>query len=198
MTKRVKELTTFLNKDPECRNPYFIIIDDHQKSKKRKTKTIVICVADRKVFIDSYRNLPNDDPETNLQPTGHSHGHLHLNTWREDKLVDMVKQIPSFENVDFDLKTSPNLIFYNKNDKHDFISFVTRAEQIENPIMDFLFTSSQKSEGYGIYSINITIIIYETKLHHCLLEYKIKFMEENGKFKNFVNAELIGDSLIIF
>ena len=123
---------------------------------------------------------------------------MHLATWREDKLIEMVKQIPSFEKVEIDLKTSPNLILYNKDDKNDFVSFVTRAEQIENPMMDFLFTSSQKDEGHGIYSINITIIIYETKLHHCLLEYKIKFMEENGKFKHFVKAELIGDSLIIF
>ena len=75
---------------------------------------------------------------------------------------------------------------------------MTRAEQIDNPIIDFLFTSPKKDEGLGIKSINITIIIYETKLHHCLLEYKIKFKEMYGKLKNFVNVELIGDSLIIF
>ena len=50
----------------------------------------MICVCDRKIYIDSYRNLPNEDPETNLKPKGHVHGHLHLITWREDKLKEIV------------------------------------------------------------------------------------------------------------
>jgi hypothetical protein len=101
--------------------------------------------------------------------------------------------------VEIDIKTSPNLILYNKNDKNDFISLVTRAEQTENPIMDFLFSSSKKEHGYGLFSVNITIIIYETKLHHCLLEYRIYFEEDsNGKLHRFLKSELIGDSLIIF
>ena len=72
--------------------------------------------------------------------------------------------------------------------------------------MDFLFSSSKKEKD-GIYNVNLTVIIYESDLHHCLLEYKIYFEEESfvnnnnkrqQRLKRFLKAELIGDSLIIF
>ena len=30
-------------------------------------------------------------------------------------------------------------------------------------------------------SVNMTIIVYESELHHCLLEYKIFFQEDKNK-----------------
>jgi len=57
---------------------------------------------------------------------------------------------------------------------------ITREEHPESPIIDFLISSSKKDEGDGVFSVNITIIIYESDLHHCLLEYKITFKEESN------------------
>ena len=83
-------------------------------------------------------------------------------------------------------------------------------------MIDFIFSSSKKQEDNNkftidtssfyskrkesdvVYSVNITIIIYETDLHHCLLEYKIYFVEQNGILEYFLKSELIGDSLVIF
>lgn len=208
---RVKDLTKYLNRDVECQNPYFIIIDYYHRSKtKRGTKSIVICICDKKVYIDSYRSLPNQDPDENFVIASSlyknhvqhnhrsSHSHIHQSTWRNDKLDEMIQQQPQFVDVGIDIKTSPNLILYNKNDPKNFISLITRAEQIENPLMDFLFSSTKKEYKKGFFSVNITIIIYESELHHCLLEYKIHFEEKNGKLERFIQSELIGDSLVIF
>jgi hypothetical protein len=95
----------------------------------------------------------------------------------------MIKQIPEFKDVGIDIRTAPSLILYNVNDKTNFISLSTRAEQIETTTMDFLFSSSKKLENKkkGIFSVNITIIIYESSIHHCLLEYKITFKEKEDK-----------------
>ena len=68
--------------------------------------------------------------------------------------------------------------------------------------MDFLFSSDKKTvkddKGVSIHSVNITIVIYESLLHHCLLQYKINFEEENGEFKCFRPVEFIGDTLVVF
>jgi len=77
--------------------------------------------------------------------------------------------------VGIDVKTSPNLILYKKNDENNFVSLITREETPESHLMDFLFSSSKIDEGRGVFSVNITIIIYESDFHHCLLEYKIYF-----------------------
>ena len=77
---------------------------------------------------------------------------------------------------------------------------ITRVEQHDGPIMDFLFSSSEtECEEEDVYSINATIIIYESKDHHCLLEYRIKYRKtHNGVEFTDNTAELIGDSLVIF
>ena len=64
---------------------------------------------------------------------------------------EIIRQQPQFCDVGIDLKTSPNLILYNKNDpkNNDFIALITRAEQTENPLMDFLFSSSKKTLAKG-------------------------------------------------
>ena len=44
----------------------------------------------------------------------------------------------------------------------------------------------------------MTIILYESNLHHCLLEYKIDFEIEDGQVKRFIGSELLGDTLVLF
>jgi hypothetical protein len=43
----------------------------------------------------------------------------------------------------------------------------------------------------------MTIVVYESDMHHCLLEYKI-FFEEKNKSIRLIRSEIIGDSLVIF
>ena len=63
--------------------------------------------------------------------------------------------------------------------------------------MDFLFSSGKKEEGGNIFSINVTVVIYESDKHHSLLEHKIMFEEKDGVFLKFVGTELIGDTLVM-
>ena len=97
LNKRVEQLTTFLNRDVESEKPNFIIIDDYQSQIPRKTKNIVICICDRKVYIDTYYKLPDCRPIKNLRLSdgmGRAHSHIHQATWRKDKFSEMVKQQP--------------------------------------------------------------------------------------------------------
>lgn len=65
--------------------------------------------------------------------------------------------------------------------------------------MDFLFSSNKKreEEDKNIFSINVTVVIYESDKHHSLLEHKIKFVEKDDVFLKFVGTELIGDTLVM-
>jgi len=81
----------------------------------------------------------------------------------------------------------------------DFIfSSSKKKEDNHKFTVDATCSHSKREENDVVYSVNITIIIYETDLHHCLLEYKIYFVEQNSILKYFLKSELIGDSLVIF
>ena len=94
----------------------------------------------------------------------------------------------------------PNMILYNEKNPKDNVILRTRAVKTDLSKMDFLFSSDKKQEQEqkNIFSINITVVIYESDVHHSLLEYKIKFVEKDGAFKMFHSTEFIGDTLVIF
>jgi len=65
--------------------------------------------------------------------------------------------------------------------------------------MDFLFSSSKKVEKNGVCSVNLTLVHYESSLHHCLTEYKLRFEEDkNGDLERLIDAQIVGDTLVMF
>ena len=93
----------------------------------------------------------------------------------------MKRQSP-YKDVKIATQKVPNLILYNEKNPKDNVILRTRAVKTDLSKMDFLFSSDKKQEQKNIFSIKITVVIYESDVHHSLLEYKIKFVEKDGAF----------------
>ena len=171
-------------KGDHCENPKFIIIDDCRKNiDEDAPRHIVVCACDDVIYIDTYRKLPSEDciedkllsKKTTISKSFFAMEDLKELCAHNDEVQNVVKQVPSLKGLKIGLSKIPHLILYNEKDPDNKIKLRTRTDNNDKHLMDYLFSSSMHDEGNGVCSVNITIITYESELHHCLTYYKIKF-----------------------
>jgi len=165
-----------------------------------------VCACDDVIYIDTFKKLPIEkcEEDTLRSKIKIEKGFLALQNLKElvadnDQMQRIVKRIPAFKGLKIGLQKVPNLIIYNAKNHDNKIKIRTKESNSDKHLMDFLFSSSKKAEGNGVFSVNLTIVNYESGLHHCLTEYKLRFEEDkNGELERLIGAEIIGDTLVMF